>query len=79
MKIAVLLFSLVLISAAFSYEDATKSLGLKLSPVKALRVADPIPWPFTVCGTGKWTITNLYLSNQPTPYLQFDFYWVRLL
>jgi hypothetical protein len=41
-----------------------------------------IPWPFTVCGKGKWTIEKLTLAGQPkrettddidvVPYLLFS-------
>lgn len=55
----ILLISLLLVSlSAFSiYETA---LTYKQKPLK------DIPWPFTLCGDGSWTIEKLTLAATPT-------------
>ena len=51
MRTVLLLLSLLCLSAAFNLVQNAPAA---------------IPWPFTVCGEGKWTIESLTLGAQPT-------------
>lgn len=66
----VLLLPLLLVSlSAFSIYETT--LSYRTEPLK------DIPWPFTTCGQGKWTIQKLTLGSTPARNTNDDITVVR--
>jgi len=61
MKTLLILLSLTIALKAFTIQQEEISQDLKA-----------IPWPFTLCGTGGWTITKLTLAQTPARNINDD-------
>jgi hypothetical protein len=66
-KNLLVLVTLAITLQAFTIEQET------LKPLTA------IPWPFTICGTGDWTIKKLTLAQNPARNINDDIDVVNIL
>ena len=55
--------------------------AFKINSVQAFRRSElkDVPWPFTICGDGKWDIESVSLNNAPAKNVKSEITAVLLL